>query len=60
MTTNKEKASLRLMKAAKALVEAYGGSVVVAGDIRVQHYPDDPKCNFEVVVKCTGKLPEFK
>lgn len=51
-------AAVRLYKAVAAYIRFHGGAVVVAGDIQVIQYPTEPKFNFTVAVKCTGKKPE--
>ena len=55
--TRKDRASMRLMKAAANWAKVNGGSVVVAGGIHTLRWPGDLKLNYTIGIKCTGIAP---
>jgi hypothetical protein len=50
---------LRLYRAVANYAKVEGGSVLVAGGVQIQQWPNEPKFNYSVAVKCTGRLPEL-
>lgn len=52
-----ERAFERLVKAVAHYVEVHGGSVAVAGEVGVIHWPGDSDFNWHLAVKCTGRKP---
>lgn len=49
----------RLYNAVAYYVKKSGGTVVVAGGIEIQRWPEDRKGQFRVAIKCLGKAPDF-
>lgn len=48
----------RLVKAVAAYVEAHGGAVLVAGNVRTLQWPEDMPGNFDIAIRCTGRKPK--
>lgn len=55
--TRKDRASMRLYKAAANWAKVNGGNVVVAGNIHTIKYPQDLKLNYMIGIRCTGIAP---
>lgn len=49
----------RLYFAVQDYVCSRGGNVLVAGGVQVIQWPYQPDTQFSIVVKCTGKKPDF-
>jgi len=58
--TRKDRASLRLCKAAANWAKVNGGSALVAGGIHTIQWPYDRKLNYTIGIKCTGIVPPPK
>ena len=48
----------RLAKAVAAYVEAHGGAVLVAGNVRIIQWSEDRPGNFDIAIRCTGRKPK--
>lgn len=55
--TRKDRASMRLLKAAANWAKINGGSVVVGGNIHIIKWPQDLKFNYTIGIRCTGRAP---
>jgi hypothetical protein len=55
--TRKDRASLRLCKAAANWAKVYGGSAIVTGHIHTIKWPEDRKLNYTIGIRCTGIAP---
>lgn len=55
--TRKDRASMRLLKAAANWAKINGGSVVVGGNIHIIKWPQDLKFNYTIGIRCTGHAP---
>lgn len=53
---SKEEAEHKLLYAVGDYVDEIGGKVIVAGGIRVEHWPGE-EFRFRVSVQCTGRRP---
>lgn len=56
--TRKDRASMRLLKAAANWAKVNGGSVLVGGSIHTIKWPDDLKFNYTIGIRCTGVAPQ--
>lgn len=58
-SSEKELAVNALYRAVQRYVKSNGGTVIVAGGIQMQEWPNDGSLNYTIAVKCFGKKPEF-
>jgi hypothetical protein len=47
----------QLYRAVIRYVESKGGAIAVIGNVEIQEWPGDPKFNFRLAVRCTGRKP---